>query len=85
MNRRVLGQMHSPLQRGQSVLTLACGHLFSWKSSEAPPAEVDCPHCLSPMSPFASPELRTLDLAVRNLRRSRAGLPPMQPEGEAIR
>lgn len=56
----------SPFGGGAYVLTLLCGHLWSWnvdKQGEFP-AEVDCIHCdrdervrqgLEPPSPFDSP------------------------------
>ena len=48
--RRVVETLPSPLQRGQYVLTLECGHKWSWPDAleprEAPvPAEVYCIHC----------------------------------------
>ena len=61
-----------------SVLTLACGHLWSWNKPEAPPEEIDCIHCEKAMPQLLdTPELRNLDLAVRNLRRRRHGLEPL--------
>jgi hypothetical protein len=85
MKQAVIEQMPSPLQRGQSVLTLACGHLWSWNSPEPPPVEIDCTHCDGPESwTLSLPGVREMDLAVRNLRRSRHGLPPLQPESKLI-
>lgn len=49
MMQRVCREEHSPLQPGQSVLGLACGHLWSWNASKGePPAEIDCIHCDNP-------------------------------------
>lgn len=36
----------SPLNRTQSVLTLSCGHLFSWDRG-TPPTKVICINCLA--------------------------------------
>lgn len=58
MIRKVRHYMPSPLQRGQGVLTLECGHLHGFQTGETDlspevynvwnpkdkPAEVDCPH-----------------------------------------
>jgi hypothetical protein len=55
------GPMPSPLQRGQYVFTLACGHLYSakrllpfpdpfdWPDA---PVEVDCKNCDNPKPPM---------------------------------
>ena len=85
MLQKVIEQMMSPLSRTQSVLTLACGHLWSWSDAK-PPEEIDCIHCDRPSMPdwLDTPGLRAMDLAVRNLRRSRYGLPPLQPEGKTV-
>ena len=59
------GPLASPFGGGAYVLTLLCGHLWSWnvdRQGEFPP-QVDCIHCdrdervrmgLEPPSPFAS-------------------------------
>ena len=86
MKQPVIERLRSPLGPS-SVLTLACGHLWSWDSVEPPPPEIDCIHCERTDPPLvfidypgAAEDLVRMDLAVRNLRRSRAGLPPIQPD-----
>lgn len=37
-------KMASPLDRNQSVLTLECGHLWSW-NADPMPQTIDCIHC----------------------------------------
>ena len=84
MMQPVIEQMRSPFDRS-SVLTLACGHLWSWLTADPPPAEINCIHCDAPppealLTPSLTPVMRELDLAVRNLRRRRHGLPPLDAQ-----
>ncbi len=80
MIQAVIENMPSPFSRVQSVLTLACGHLWSWSTDKGPvPAEIDCIHCGHHYHFLDSAYIRALDLAVRNLRRARHGLPPLEP------
>lgn len=82
MQQIVIEVMPSPLQRGQYVLTLSCGHLWSY-SGDSPPAlrsEIDCIHCDGPDSwAMDLPGVRDMDRQVRDLRIARgrkAGLLP---------
>lgn len=43
--RLVTEVMPSPLQRDQWVLTLECGHLYSFTGKYPPGPEVDCKNC----------------------------------------
>lgn len=78
MTQRVMDRTPSPFSRNQSVLTLECGHLWSWNTPDPHPPEIDCIHCDGPESlAMEFPGVRVMDLAVRNLRRKRYGLPPL--------
>jgi len=48
---RVIDVLVSPLDRSRAVLTLECGHLWSWRSSSPPPKEIACPHCARNLPP----------------------------------
>jgi len=54
--------MRSPLQRGQYVLALDCGHLWSWDDSKGDvPAKVNCIHCeIDKMPPGRKGDRRTI-------------------------
>lgn len=71
--------MPSPFDRVSYVLTLACGHLWSWNTERQGefPQEVDCIHCdrderirsgAEPPGPFDTPETISMMDAVRGLR-----------------
>ena len=84
------GPMASPFGGGAYVLTLLCGHLWSWnvdKQGEFP-AKVDCIHCdrdervkagIESPSPFASP---LGDMAIK-YRAEQAAI--SQSEGRLVR
>ncbi len=69
----------SPFGGGAYVLTLACGHLWSWNTDRQGefPKQVGCIHCdrdeqkrsgAEPLSPWDTPEVLALDYAVRRMR-----------------
>lgn len=71
--------MASPFGGGAYVLTLACGHLWSWNIDRQGefPREVDCIHCdrderrrsgAEPPAPWDSPAVLAMDYAVRSMR-----------------
>lgn len=71
--------MPSPLERDAGVLTLGCGHLYSWRGRwDTAPKEVDCPNCGKPLfnalglDPM---EMQLMDTAVRALRIRRGKWP----------
>lgn len=76
MLQDVKEQMPSPLQAGQSVLTLACGHLWSWNSFDPPPTQIDCTHCDRGAAPMVGPD----GIAARLLRDPSAALKWAWPE-----
>src|ERR1700693_5476604 len=69
MMQKVIEQMGSPFSRTSSVLTLECGHLWSWNTADPPPPAIDCIHCDKPDDHWTMdlPGVREMDLAVRNL------------------
>jgi hypothetical protein len=80
MVQPVIEFMPSPLERNAGVLTLGCGHLWSYRgiASEAP-KEIDCCHCDRPQSELfhwlegeERQQMLLIDSAVRGLRMSRA-------------
>jgi hypothetical protein len=44
MTRAAVHKMASPFDRNQSVLTLECGHLWTW-NADPKPDTVNCIHC----------------------------------------
>ncbi len=83
MKQIVIEVMPSPFQRGQYVLTLGCGHLWSYTGDPAPPlrSEINCIHCdrHSDREPECYDVVREMDELMRELRIDRgrrAGLLP---------
>jgi hypothetical protein len=80
MVQPVIHVMASPLERNAGVLTLGCGHLWSYRGDlSATPKQIDCCHCDRPQSESfhwlegeERKEMLVLDTAVRALRIGRA-------------